>query len=63
MCVDECILNDEVANYANDETKSCVISAKCPTGMFGLNSTKKCVSNCLTKMYKNSTTRRCENCP
>ncbi len=31
--------------------------------MFGLNSTKKCSMNCLAQMYKNSTTRRCENCP
>ncbi len=62
-CVDECILTDEVANYANDETRSCVVPTRCPDGMFGLNSTKKCTINCDTKQYKNSTLRQCENCP
>ena len=31
--------------------------------MFGLNSTKKCSSECLAQMYKNTTMRSCENCP
>ncbi len=48
-----------MATYANNATRSCVLSTKCQPGYYGSNDTKSCVNICPNQLYKNDTTRRC----
>lgn len=63
QCTNTCILNNDLANYANEDTRSCVVALRCPSGYYGNNATISCVRNCPAKMYQNASLKTCENCP
>lgn len=41
-CVTDCMFTDIVFNYKDSTTMNCVDAIRCPTGTYGLNSTKTC---------------------